>query len=344
MKVIPMVSNDDVVRTLERIAGLLEIRGDNEFKARAYRQAAAQVENLMTPLAEIAAGEGGLRRLEGFGAAIAEKVGELLETGRSGFLANLEAEIPPTLLSVRELPGVGPRTAALLWHEAGITSVDELDHAARSGSLDGLPRLGRKSVERIVAELDKRAVHGVRRRRPRAEVEELASTLRDALRAMPETERAELAGSYRRGRPSIGDLDLVVATAQPGEVLIAFGALPQVERVMLRGDTKCSVEAGGGLQVDCRAVPGESFGAAWQHFTGSAAHNVRLRGRAIRAGLTLNEYGVFQIEGGERVAGGTEEDVYAALGLPWIAPEQREDRGEVEAAARSDSGLVAQEV
>jgi DNA polymerase (family 10) len=135
-----------------------------------------------------------------------------------------------------------------------------------------------------------------------------------------------------------------VATGQPGEVLTRFGALPQVERVILRGETKCSVEAGGGLQVDCRAVAAESFGAAWQYFTGSAAHNVRLRSRALRAGLTLNEYGVFRLETGARVAGASEADVYAALGLPWIAPPQREDRGEIEVAGRPAAIHMSQEV
>jgi DNA polymerase (family 10) len=161
---------------------------------------------------------------------------------------------------------------------------------------------------------------------------------------MPETERVELAGSYRRGRPTIGDLDLVVATAQPAHVLTAFGALPQAERVLLKGGTKCSIEAEGGLQVDCRAVSADSFGAAWQYFTGSAAHNVRLRGRALRAGLTLNEYGVFRLDDGVRLAGSTEEDVYAALGMAWIAPERREDRGEIGAGASGSTDPAVEEV
>src|SRR5438132_1899936 len=151
-----MVSNEDVVRTLERIADLLEIRGENIYKVRAYRQAAVQVENLGENIADIAAGEGGLVSLAGFGPAIADKVGELLHTGRLVFLEELEAEIPPTLLALRDLPGVGPRTAALLWHEAGITSLDELDAAARGGTLRGIPRLGARSIERIVAALGAR--------------------------------------------------------------------------------------------------------------------------------------------------------------------------------------------
>ncbi|HYA00315.1 MAG TPA: helix-hairpin-helix domain-containing protein [Candidatus Binatia bacterium] len=337
------ISNRDVVRTLERIAGLLEIRGDNPFKVRAYRQAAVQVENLETPLPEIAAQEGGLRAIEGFGAAIAEKVQELLRTGRLGFLEDLEGEVPPTLLTICELPGVGPRTAAALWHEAGISTIDQLDHAARSGGLAGIPRLGARSLENLVAALDRRVARGGRRRRPREEVTGLAETLRDELRALPAAQRVELAGSYRRGEATVGDLDIVVATRHPVEVLTCFAALPQVERVILRGDTKCSIEAGGGLQVDCRAIPPESFGAAWQYFTGSAAHNVRLRGRALRLGLTLNEYGVYRVEGGGRVAGAEEAEVYAALGLDWIPPERRLDRGEIDAASRGVSAPMAGE-
>jgi DNA polymerase (family X) len=346
-----MISNEDVVRTLERVAKLLEIKGENVYKVRAYQSAATQVENLGEPLPDIAAREGGLLGLPGFGPAIAEKVGELLQTGRLSFLEQLEDEVPPTLLDLRELPGVGPRTAALLWREAGITTLDELDAAARGGKLTGIPRLGAKSVERIVATLDTRHERGVKQRRPRAELAPLVTELVETVRTVPEAARVEAAGSYRRARPDCGDLDIVVATTEPVAVLRAFAALPPVERVLLRGDTKCSVEVARGFQVDCRAVAPDQFGAAMQYFTGSQAHNVRLRGRALRMGLTLNEYGVFRIDDGTRIAGATEEEVYESLGLRWIPPEEREDRGEVDAAALvplevsgAASNRVAQEV
>ena len=338
-----MITNADVVRTLERIAGLLEIRGENTFKVRAYRQAAAQVENLTTPLSELAARPEGLHGIEGFGSAIRDKVTELLETRRLRFLEELEAEVPPTLLTICELPGVGPRTAAMLWKEAGITTLDELAAAAERGGLEGLPRLGEKAIEKLRVAIEQHRSRGARARRPRDEMEPLAAALRDAVRELPGAERVELAGSYRRRRPTIGDLDILVATTEPVDVLTRFSALPQVERVLLRGDTKCSIEAGDGFQVDCRAVPPGSFGAAWQYFTGSQGHNVRLRGRALRRGLTLNEYGLFTVGSGERVAGETEEEIYAALGLRWIPPERREDRGEIE-AAELDGAPVAQEV
>lgn len=329
-----MVSNADVVRTLERIADLLEIRGENTFKARAYRQAAVEVENLGRSLHDIASGDGGLRSVEGFGAAIAERVEEVIVTGRSSYLERLEAEVPPTLVDLLALPGVGPRTVAMLWRDAGITTVQELDAAARRGALDGLPRLRKRGVENIVAALDARARRGgdPPRRRARAELVPLAESLRDVLSGHPAAQRVAIAGSFRRERETCGDLDVLVATTDPVAVLITFAALAQVERVLARGATKSSVHIAGGFQVDCRAVPPESFGAALQYFTGSAAHNVRLRGRALRMGLTLNEYGLFRNHDSARVAGETEEDVYSALGLPWIPPQRREDPAEIDAA------------
>ncbi|MFN2451161.1 MAG: helix-hairpin-helix domain-containing protein [Candidatus Dormibacteria bacterium] len=334
-----MVSNDDVASILERVADLLEIRGDNAFKIRAYRLAAGQVRNLTRELSDIAAA-GELRHIDGFGAAIADKVEELVGSGRLHYLEELEAEVPPTLLELRALSGVGPRTAAMLWRDAGITTVAELDARARSGSLAGLPRLGPKSIEKIIATLDERRDSGAPRRRPRAEVAPLVADLLGALRAQPHTLRAEVAGSYRRGRDTVGDLDVLAATTDAAATLSAFAALPQAERVLLRGETKCSIVVGG-LQVDCRALPLESFGAAWQYFTGSQAHNVRLRGRALRLGMTLNEYGVFRLDDGSRVAGAGEEEVYAALGLAWIPPERREDRGEIEAAVLTSDPVLA---
>lgn len=318
-----MVGNPDVVRALERIADLLEVRGENAFKVRAYRLAALQVENLGIGVAELAAG-GRLREVSGVGPAIAGKLEELVTTGRLASLERLQEEVPVSLLEICALDGVGPRTAHLLWTQAGIRTVEELEVAARSGALAGLPRMGARTVANLLRALERRRGPVAPQRRPREAVAPLAEGLLEALRALPGAVRAELAGSFRRGRPTVGDLDLLVATDRPAAVLAAVAALPQVERVLLRGDTKCSTLAGGGLQVDCRAVAPEQFGAAWQYFTGSQAHNIRLRGMALRAGLTLNEYGVFRLDGGGRVAGETEEGVYAALGLPWIPPAERE--------------------
>jgi DNA polymerase (family X) len=337
-----MVANADVVRTLERIADLLDIRGENAFKSRAYRLAAVQVENLSEQLTDILAREGSLDPVDGFGPAISDKVATLLTSGRSPYLEQLEEEIPPTLLQITGLPGVGPRTAAMLWKEAGVTTLDDLEEACRSGLLGGLPRMGDRTVAKILAACEAQRSTGGRQRRPRAEVAPLVDGLLAQLRSLPATQRAEVAGSFRRGRDTVGDLDLLVATTQPHDVLVSFAALPQVERVLLRGDTKCSVVVDG-LQVDCRAVAPDQMGAAWQYFTGSQAHNIRLRGMALRLGLTLNEYGVFRNDDNVRVAGATEHEVYEILGLRWIPPEQREDRGEVEAARATPVGVSSQE-
>ena len=334
-----MVGNPDVIRALERIADLLEVRGENAFKVRAYRTAAAQVENLGEQLADIAKGPDGLRSLGGFGPAIAEKVTELLRTGRLAYLEELEAEVPCSLLEITSLPGVGPRTVNMLWKEAGITSLEQLEGAARSGRLAGLPRLGAKSVDNILRALDTRRPEGGKVRRPREAVTPLVDELLRLLHAMPACERAEVAGSFRRGRESVRDLDLLVSTSRPGEVLSALAALPRAERVLLRGDSKCSIVVDG-LQVDCRAVTAEQFGAAWQYFTGSQAHNIRLRGLAVRMGLTLNEYGVFRGDDGARVAGASEEEVYAALGLPWVPPEKREN-GELPTSVAAGNAVTA---
>ena len=326
-----MVGNPAVAHTLERIADLLEVKGENAFKVRAYRLAALQVENLGTELGEIAAA-GGLREVSGFGPAIAGKVEELVTTGRLGYLERLEAEVPAGLLEICRLEGVGPRTANMLWKQAGIESVAELEAAARCGALAGLPRMGERSVEKLLRALERHRSERGARRRPRVAVAPLATALLEALRGLDGAHRVEVAGSYRRGRVDVGDLDLLVATERPAEILAGFAALPEVERVLLRGDTKCSIHAGGGLQVDCRAVAPGQFGAAWQYFTGSQAHNIRLRGLALRAGLSLNEYGVFRLDGGERLGGATEEEVYALLGLRWIPPGEREGGTEVDGA------------
>lgn len=325
-----MVDNADVVRTLGRVADLLEIRGENSFKVRAYRMAATRVESLTEPVATIAARDGGLRRLDGFGPAIADKVAELLDTGRLPYLEQLEAEIPPALLTVCEVPGVGPRTAATLWREGGIRSIEELEAAAAAGSLEGIPRLGARSVERIVAGLEARRHNGARERRPRGRVVPLAVSLIASLRSLPAVQRAHVAGSFRRKRETVKDLDVLVSTREPRAVLQWFAALPSVERVLVRGATKCSIEADFGFQVDCRAVAPEEYGSAMQYFTGSRAHNIRMRGRALRMGMLLNEYGLFLIEGNRRIAGDTERGVYEALGLRWIPPEEREHAGDIE--------------
>jgi DNA polymerase (family 10) len=331
-----MVTNEEVVAALEEIASLLEIKGENAFKVRAYRMAAAQADNLGTPLTQIAATEGGLQQLDGFGPAIAEKVQQLLDTGHIAQLESLRQEIPPSLIQVRELPGIGPRTAAMLWQSLGITNLDELSAAVERGALLGLPRLGAKSTEKIAHSVSQHQTRGAAARRPRQAVAPIADLLVNELRAFPQAEKVEVAGSFRRGSETSGDLDIVVSTQHGPEVLRAFARLPQVETVLLCGDTKCSVEVAGAFQVDCRAIEPESFGAAMQYFTGSQSHNVKLRGRALRLGMMLNEYGLYRLNDDTKVGGETEEDVYSALGLRWIPPQDRIGRDEIDAAALAE--------
>jgi DNA polymerase (family 10) len=324
------MSNADVVGVLTKLADLLEIKGENQFKIRAYRTAAEAVENLGTSLSELVVRPEGLAGVSGFGSAITQKVTELLTSGRLGYLEELEEEVPPTLLAIRHLHGVGPKTAALLWREASITTLEELSAAIEIGRLEGLPRLGTKTIEKIGAAVAERLANGESRRRPREEAEPLVQQLLEQLRGLPEAERVEVAGSYRRGALTVGDLDVLVATMEPGAILRAFAGLPQVDEVLVHGETKCSVMIDG-LQVDCRAVAREQFGAAWQYFTGSKQHNIAVRGRAQRRGLTVNEYGVAPLDGGERVAGKTEEEVYAAGGMRWVPPIERRGGAEIEA-------------
>ena len=226
----------------------------------------------------------------------------------------------------------------MLYRERGVQTVSDLVVVAKAGGLEGLPRLGDKSVAKILAALDQYVTTGTIARRPRAAVEGIAHRLRDALRNLSTTVHAEIAGSFRRHSETVGDLDIVVATSAPAPTLEHFAQLDPVEDVMLRGDTKCSVHVDGGFQVDCRAVPPQSFGAAMQYFTGSQRHNVQLRGRAIKLGYTLNEYGVYPIGSATAIAGETEEGVYAALGLNWIEPTERLGKDEIELAELTPVG------
>ena len=312
---------------MERIADLLEIAQENSFKIRAYRLAAVQAENLGQPLTEIAKEEKGLRGVEGFGEAIASKVQELLDTGRSEYMTKLESEVPPSLLEIRMLPTVGPKTAAMLWKDAGITTLEQLDAAAREGKLVGLPHMGDKTIAKIIEALDRRKAEGNLHRHKRSEVEPLVEEVLDLLEKSPHTKLVEVAGSFRRNSYTVGDLDFVVATTTPREVLERFSKQAGVEKVIALGDTKCSVWRSG-IQMDCRAVEPDSFGAALLYFTGSQAHNIRMRGRALKQGMVLNEYGLYQ--GDDRVAGSTEQEVYKSLGLNYITPEERIDAGELE--------------
>jgi DNA polymerase (family 10) len=345
----PATDNAEIARLLGEMADLLEIRGANPFRVRAYRNAVRTVESQSSPLARRVAEGEDLTSLPGIGKEMAGHIAEIVETGSLGARAELLEHIPVGLLDLIHLPNVGPKRAKKLWDELGVTSVDELETAAKSGRVASVEGFGAKSQEKILSGI--REFHDHRSRFRLDEADRRVGPLLDYLRGFESLQRLEVAGSYRRRRETVGDLDLLaIAPEGAGRELIRrFVEYPQVERTLMAGDTRASVELTAGLQVDLRVVPPESYGAALVYFTGSKEHNVKLRQRAVRRGLKISEYGVFQARdgesaaeaaedprSGERVAGAEEADVYSAVDLPWIAPELREDRGEIEAAERGE--------
>ena len=324
------MENPQIAAVFDRIADLLEIQGEAIYRVNAYRRAAESIRSTsedVTALAEA----GKLKEIPGVGEAIAAKIDELLSTGHMAYYDKLAGAVPEGLIGVLEIQDVGPKKAARFWKELGVTNVDELEAAARAGKLRGLSGMGEKSEARILA-----SIEAYRRRSGRASIGAalpVAERLLSKLRALPAVKQAELGGSLRRWRETIGDIDLVVASDRPSRVTEAFAALAEVQRVRSQGDTKVSVELEGGLQAQLWVHPVDRFGTAWQYATGSQGHNVRIRELAQSMGLSLSEHGFRQVDGGELRAA-EEEHVYNILGLPWIPPELREDRGEVQAAAQ----------
>lgn len=294
------------------------------------------------------AARGELRKISGIGAGLAEKIEEFLRTGAIAYHEALRGDLPPGLPDLMRIPEVGPKTALLLYRELGVADADALEQAAREGRVRALPRLGARSEANILRGIERRRRQGTRR--PACEVRPLVDAAVEGLRRAPGVEAVEVAGSLRRLRDTVADIDIVVATTDAPAAMAAVVALPQVSQVLSKGPTRASVLLGRiEMQCDVRVVEPLSYGAALQYFTGSREHNVRLRELAVRRGLRINEYGVYDVssapdageEGpaaapGGRLGGATEEEVYAAVGLPWIPPEIREARGEIEAAQRGD--------
>lgn len=330
-------SNAAVAVRLTRLADLLEIEGANAFRVRAYRAAAETIEAHPEAIAAMVARGADLTALKGVGKDLAAAITALLEAGEIPALREVAERVPVGLLDVVRVPGVGPKRAAALWRELGVTSLDDLDRAARDGRVAALAGFGEKTQAKVLAGVAQVRRHGGRVRLGDAEA--ALAPLLAGVRAAPGVERVEVAGSLRRGRATVGDVDLLAVAERPGAAMAVLREHPDVAEVLGSGDTKTSVRLEGDLQVDLRVVPAASFGAAWQYFTGSKAHNVALRQRAVDRGLRLSEYGLFRggegehPERGERLAGAEEDGVYRALGLAWIPPELREDRGEIAAAA-----------
>jgi DNA polymerase (family X) len=322
------VLNSDIARSLEKLADLIELEGGNPFRIRAYRNAARVVGELpRNVLAMTAAGED-LAELPGIGKDLAEKIETLAESGHIAVLDEMERKTPPSLLALLDVPGLGPKRVRLIFDHLGIRTLADLVIAAKSGKIRELPGFGEKTEQRILQEAEKRASVTPRIKRPVAE--DVGEPLLRYMRAAKGVGDAAIAGSYRRRKETVGDLDIVVAATRGPEVIERFVAYEDVAQVLARGPTRSSVVLRNGIQVDLRVVSPANYGAALMYFTGSKAHNIALRGIAAARGLKLNEYGLF--DGTRRVAGRTEEELYRIFGLPYIEPELREDHGEIEAA------------
>ena len=321
------MDNAAVARILREIADLLEIKDDNPFKIRAYRNGADIIANHPHEVATLDAT--GLREIPGIGKDLAARILEIAETGDAAFHRELIAEFPPTILDLLHLQGVGPKTVAVLYRELGIRTLDDLERAAVDGRIRALRGMGPKKEALILKALTERKRHAGRHLL--TDAHDLANALVGHLRDKAPTATIEAVGSLRRGCETCGDIDILASGADVS-LMDAFADYRLVERILAQGDTKSSVLLQGGFQADLRLVATESRGAALQYFTGSKAHNIALRDRAIGLGLKLNEYGLFRTEGDERIAGDSEEGVYDALGLQWVPPELREDRGEIGAA------------
>ncbi|MFV2065640.1 MAG: DNA polymerase/3'-5' exonuclease PolX [Pirellulales bacterium] len=329
------MQNDRIAAALEQMADLLEIQGANPFRVRAYRNGARRVHDLAEPVAAIVADpDRKLTDVEGIGKELATKISVLVETGRLPQLEALREEVPPGVLALLRIPGLGPKKAGVLYRELHVESLDQLRAACQNSRLRELHGFGAKTEQAILDGIDLAASAG--QRIYWAKADRVARELVAHMRPAVGKGRMEVAGSYRRGRETVGDLDLLVTAEKAESVMDRFSTFPEIADVLLHGETKMSVRLEGGLQIDLRVVPDVSFGAALQYFTGSKEHNVVLRGMAKQRGLKINEWGVFRIAkdaSEQRIAGRTEEEVYAALDLPCFPPELREARQEFASAA-----------
>ncbi len=340
------MENLDVARTLTMLADLLEIQGANPFRIRAYRNAVNTVNGLSRPLHDMVEAGEDLTELPGIGDNVAAHIEELLRTGSIDRLREVEAEIPRSLVELMSLEGVGPKKAKKLYDELGVGTVDDLERELDTGRVEELGGFGARSVAKIRDAIADFRKHTGRFRID--EVEQLVGGVLEHMRAAPGLRRLEVAGSLRRRRETIGDVDLLAEAEGDGTPIVQhFVAYDGAQRAEAAGPTKGNIVLHSGLQVDLRVVPARSFGAALVYFTGSKDHNVAIRTRAVREGLRVNEWGVFRVpegadpeslgkEEGERLAGKTEEEVYASLGMAWVPPELRENRGEIEAALRGE--------
>ena len=333
-----MSANASIATLFNQIADALEVLGENQFKVMAHRKAARMLEDLSDDVAELCKNDPDkLKSIDGLGASSVQKIQEFVATGKIKAHEEALAKLPPGLIDVLRVPGLGPKTVKLLWDQGGVTDLATLKSQLASGALEKLPRMGAKTLQNISENIAFLETASDRVRL--GDAMPIAQTFVAQLGAIKGVTQAEYAGSMRRGRETIGDIDLLVATEDPAPVMQFFCAHPLVAKVLVSGETKSSVRLNSGLQVDLRVVPAMNWGAALLYFTGSKDHNVILRERAIERSMRLNEYGLFADDGDETppqqrgvkpVASKTEQEIYAKLGLEWITPELRESHGEFE--------------
>jgi DNA polymerase (family 10) len=322
------VHNEDIAAVFDEIADLLEIEGDNPFRIRAYRNGARTLRELGEDIRTLVERGEKITGFPGIGKNLAEKIHEILDTGECAALQKLRKQLPADLPELLKLPGLGPKRVHALYHELDIHTLEQLERAARDGLIQHLPGFGAKTEAHILETVQAHA--DTARRFKLAVVGRYAEPLVEYLERAPAVKTVTVAGSYRRARETVGDLDILVIARNGRAVIEHFVAYDEVDSVLASGTTRATVMLRNGLQVDVRVVAAVSYGAALHYFTGSRAHNIAVRGIARKHGLKVNEYGVFR--GKKRIAGKTEEEVFGAIGLPWIPPELRENRGEIEAA------------
>jgi DNA polymerase (family 10) len=322
------MKNQQIAKIFNEMAQLLELKGESIFRIRAYRRAAQNIDGFSRDVAICSEEE--LLQIPGIGKDLLGKIREYCEAGRIEKHQEMIKLVPPGVLEMSRIPGVGPKTAKMLYEQVNITSIDELESMARAGRLAGLRGIQKKTEENII-----KGIEQLNRGTGRHLISRVVSLANDIIRRLKEgapVGQIAVAGSIRRWKETVKDADILTTSPDPEKVMDLFVKMPHVIRVLASGTTKSSVITDNGIQVDLRVVEEDSFGAALQYFTGSKEHNIRLREKAVKAGLKINEYGVFQLPGDRKIGGQREEDVYRALKLPWIPPELREDTGEIDAA------------
>ncbi len=323
------MKNREIAQIFYEMGEILEIKGDNPFKIRAYYKAAQNMESLAEDIEKVVQ-EDRLGELPGIGEKLALKIKEYVTTGRIKAYEKLKKEVPSGLLKILSVPGVGPKTAKLLYEELGIDSIEKLEKAAKEHRISQLPHLKEKTEENILRGIE--LIKGGMERMALGVALPLANEIVGALKRLPEVKEINPAGSLRRRKETIGDIDILITSTHPLKVMDVFTSLPCVSQVLAHGETKSSILTKEGIHVDVRVLDPKNYGAALQYFTGSKEHNIALRTLAVKKGYKISEYGLFDKRSGRRLAGEREEDIYRILGLSYIEPELRENQGEIEAA------------